>query len=80
MNPDANIIDITASDETPRGAARIANVVSRTFLAERARLDRQQTQRARQRLQTEADRLSAPRTARPPHNWPRCASASASSA
>jgi capsular polysaccharide biosynthesis protein len=34
--PEANIIDVTASDDTPGGAARIANVVSRTFLNVRA--------------------------------------------
>ncbi|HYI36654.1 MAG TPA: AAA family ATPase [Thermoleophilaceae bacterium] len=58
VTPEANIIDITASDDTPGGAARIANVVSRTFLQERTRQDRQQLQRARERLQAEADRLS----------------------
>lgn len=58
VTPEANIIDITASDDTPGGAARIANVVARTFLEERTRQDRQQLQRARERLQAEADRLA----------------------
>ena len=56
--PEANIIDLTATDDTPEGAARIANTVSRTFLSERTRVDRLQLQRARERLQTEADRLA----------------------
>lgn len=56
--PEANIIDLTATDDTARGAARIANVVSRTFIAERVDQDRAQLARARERLQAEADRLA----------------------
>lgn len=57
--PEANIIDLKATDDTPEGAAQIANTVSRTFLSERTRLDRLQLQRARARLQAEADRLAS---------------------
>jgi Mrp family chromosome partitioning ATPase/capsular polysaccharide biosynthesis protein len=59
VNPEANIITVTASDDTPAGAARIANAVTDTFLAQRANLERARIQRARAKLEDELGRLQA---------------------
>jgi Mrp family chromosome partitioning ATPase/capsular polysaccharide biosynthesis protein len=63
VDPTANIIDVKASDGDPRHAAAIANTVSRTFLAERAELERQNLARSRQRLQAQLDRIESTPTA-----------------
>ena len=63
VDPTANIIDVKASDGDPRHAADIANTVSRTFLAERAALERQNLARSRQRLQAQLDRIESTSTA-----------------
>ena len=62
VDPDAsqaNIIEVTASDEDAVQAARIANAVSTTFVAERADLERDRIANARARLQQEIDRLES---------------------
>lgn len=59
VNPEANIITIKASDDDPKGAAAIANSVSKTFLAERARVERERIARARQRLEDEITQLAS---------------------
>ena len=59
VDPTANIIDVKASDGDPEHAADIANTVSRTFLDERAALERQNLQRSRERLQAQLDRLES---------------------
>lgn len=53
VEQDANIINISATDEDPAQAARIANAVARSFLSERERLDREGIARARQQLEAE---------------------------
>jgi capsular exopolysaccharide synthesis family protein len=63
VDPEANIIDVSASDGNPRQAAAIANVVSRTFLQERAQLERDNLERARLRLQAQLDRIAGASTA-----------------
>jgi capsular polysaccharide biosynthesis protein/Mrp family chromosome partitioning ATPase len=57
VDPEADIVEVKASDENPRQAAAIANTVSRTFLRERARLETRRIARAREELQAELDRL-----------------------
>ncbi len=59
VDPTANIIDVNASDGDPEHAADIANTVSRTFLDERAELERQNLSRSRERLQAQLDRLES---------------------
>jgi tyrosine-protein kinase len=46
----ADVIDVTATDDTPRGAAAIANGVASTYLARQRRLDRERLQRERASL------------------------------
>jgi capsular polysaccharide biosynthesis protein len=53
VEPDASILDVTAGDSDPRRAARTADVVASTFLAQRARAQRQAAGRARARLTTQ---------------------------
>ncbi len=62
VDPDAsqaNIIEVTASDEDARQAADIANAVSDTFVTERVEIERDRIASARSRLQQEIDRLEA---------------------
>jgi capsular polysaccharide biosynthesis protein/Mrp family chromosome partitioning ATPase len=62
VDPDAsqaNIIEVTGSDEDAEQAARIANGVSETFVAERTELERDRIANARARLQEEIDRLES---------------------
>lgn len=62
VDPDAsqaNIIEVTASDEDAEQAAAIANAVSETFVSERAEVERDRIANARTRLQEEIDRLEA---------------------
>ena len=52
----ASILDVAATDRDPVQAARIANAVAMTFLAERERLEREVVVRARERLSRELQR------------------------
>ncbi len=51
VDPSANIISIAATDDTARGAARIADAVATTFLNEQRRTERRRLNRARATLQ-----------------------------
>jgi capsular exopolysaccharide synthesis family protein len=57
VDQDANIITVVVSDRDPNDAAKLANAVSRAFLAERADLDRERIARARRSLEQEIVRL-----------------------
>ncbi len=59
VDPDANIIRISAFDGTPEGAAAIANAVAATFLEEQAEAERQRLRDARASLEAELARLQA---------------------
>jgi tyrosine-protein kinase len=50
VDPTANIVNVTASDETARGAASIANAVATSFLAKENSVNRQRLRRARASL------------------------------
>ena len=50
VDPAANIINISATHETPRGAARIANAVATTFVNTERRAERRRLNRARATL------------------------------
>lgn len=50
VDPAANIINVVATDDTATGAARIANAVATTFLAEQRRAEQQRLERARATL------------------------------
>jgi polysaccharide biosynthesis transport protein len=55
----ANIIEVTASDEDAERAALIANTVSETFITERVEIEQDRIANARTRLQAEIDRLES---------------------
>jgi capsular exopolysaccharide synthesis family protein len=57
VDTDANVITLAATDSTPRGAARIANAVAATFLAEQRLIQRQQLARERASLLQALDKL-----------------------
>jgi capsular exopolysaccharide synthesis family protein len=59
VDPNANLIYVTGRDGDPEQAARIANAVASTFVAEQAAITRRQYERARADLQEELDRVSA---------------------
>ena len=59
VDPDANIIRISAFDGTPEGAAAIANAVAATFLEDQADAERQRVSDARAALEAELARLRA---------------------
>ena len=59
VDQDANVINITASDDTARGAAAIANGIAATFLAREHRAQQQQLRRARGVLEKELAALQA---------------------
>jgi capsular exopolysaccharide synthesis family protein len=59
VDQDANVINISATDDTARGAAAIANGVAATFLAREGRAQRRQVNRARALLQNELAQLQA---------------------
>jgi capsular exopolysaccharide synthesis family protein len=59
VDPNANLIYVTAHDRDARQSARIANAVSTTFVNEQADVKRRQFQQARADLQNELDRLQA---------------------
>jgi capsular exopolysaccharide synthesis family protein len=50
VDPRADIINIVATDDTARGAARIANTVATTFLAQQHRVEQRRLNRARATL------------------------------
>src|SRR5262249_31819671 len=56
-DPSANVITLTATDSTARGAARIANAVASTFLAEQRLVQQQQLTRERASLLQALDKL-----------------------
>jgi Mrp family chromosome partitioning ATPase/capsular polysaccharide biosynthesis protein len=53
VEDDANIINISGSDEDPETAARIANAVAGAFLSERERVERARLAQAREQLEQE---------------------------
>jgi len=59
VDPNANIIRISATDEDPQEAAAIANAVAETFLAEQRRAERDRLANARRALTQELERLRA---------------------
>ncbi len=61
VDPAANIINVVATDESAAGAARIANAVAISFLAEGRRVERLRLARARGTLQRALARLQGVR-------------------
>jgi tyrosine-protein kinase len=59
VDQDANVINITATDDTARGAAAIANGVAHTFLAREHRTQQQKLRKARRVLENELAALQA---------------------
>lgn len=59
VDPNANLIYVTAKDGDPTQAASIANAVATTFVSEQAAITRRQYEQARVELQNELDRLQA---------------------
>jgi tyrosine-protein kinase len=59
VDQDANVINITATDDTARGAAAIANGVAATFLAREHRTQQQKLRKARRVLENELAALQA---------------------
>src|ERR1700754_1817766 len=57
VDPNANLIYVTAKDASPQQAAEIANAVSSTFVTEQADIQRRNYERARADLQDELARL-----------------------
>jgi Mrp family chromosome partitioning ATPase/capsular polysaccharide biosynthesis protein len=57
VDPDANLISITATRDSPKGAARTANAVARTFVAVQAAVTRQQYALARRGLLDQLARI-----------------------
>jgi capsular exopolysaccharide synthesis family protein len=57
VDPTANIINVVATDDSAAGAARIANAVAVTFLAEQRRVERRRLSRARAALQAALEEL-----------------------
>lgn len=60
VDGEANIVDLTATDDTPVGAAAIANTVARTFLAADAAETQQRLAHARAQLLRALDRSQNP--------------------
>jgi Mrp family chromosome partitioning ATPase len=59
VDPEANLIDITARDGDPEGAAAIANAMARAFLGERQAAERRRIERTRTNLRRELERVRA---------------------
>jgi tyrosine-protein kinase len=59
VDQDANVINVTATDDTAGGAAAIANTVAATFLARERRAQQQELKRTRAVLQKELADLKA---------------------
>jgi capsular exopolysaccharide synthesis family protein len=57
VDPNANLIYVTAKDALPQHAADIANAVSSTFVTEQADIQRRNYERARADLQDELSRI-----------------------
>ena len=57
VDDDANIIDVSATDGDPAGAAAIANAVARQFLEMEATAERERFTRSREALQSALDRV-----------------------
>jgi capsular exopolysaccharide synthesis family protein len=57
VDPRAEIVNITATDDTAKGAARIANAVATTFLARQHLAEEQRLNRSRATLQRALDEL-----------------------
>jgi capsular exopolysaccharide synthesis family protein len=64
VDPDANIINVVATDDSAEGAAAIANAVTTEFLAKRRRAERQRLTRARANLLQALNRLRGSPAAR----------------
>jgi capsular exopolysaccharide synthesis family protein len=64
VDPEANIINVSATDDSAEGAAAIANAVSKEFLAKRRRAERQRLTRARANLLQALNRLRSSPAAR----------------
>jgi Mrp family chromosome partitioning ATPase/capsular polysaccharide biosynthesis protein len=64
VDPNANLIYVTAKDGDAEKSADIANSVARTFVSEQASIQRRQYQQARAELQDELARLEATGDAR----------------
>jgi capsular polysaccharide biosynthesis protein/Mrp family chromosome partitioning ATPase len=58
LDPNANIITVTASDSTAASAADIANAVSKAFLDNQATADKASLRRAQDALQSQIDAIS----------------------
>jgi Mrp family chromosome partitioning ATPase/capsular polysaccharide biosynthesis protein len=58
VDPNANLIYVTAKDRSPRRAAAIANAVAATFVAEQADIERRQYTRGIADLQEELGRVA----------------------
>jgi len=61
VDPTANIINVVATEKSARGAARIANVVARTFLTAQRRTERRRLNRARTTLHSALGELQGKR-------------------
>jgi len=57
VDPQANILNVVATDDSARGSAQIANAVATEFLAKRRRAERQRLVRARASLLQALNRL-----------------------
>jgi capsular exopolysaccharide synthesis family protein len=57
VDPNANLVYVTAKDASPRKAASIANAVANTFVTEQADITRRQYEGARADLQAELSRI-----------------------
>lgn len=64
VDPEANIINVSATDDSAEGAAAIANAVATEFLAKRRRAERQRLARARANLIQALNRLRTSPAAR----------------
>jgi Mrp family chromosome partitioning ATPase len=62
VDPNANLIYVTAKDAGATRAAQIANAVASTFVAEQANIERRQFERARADLQDELARVQGQAT------------------
>jgi capsular exopolysaccharide synthesis family protein len=61
VDPNANIINVVATDDTARGAAAVANAVATTFLATERRAERRRLNRARATLNRDLAELEGRR-------------------
>lgn len=59
VDPEANVINLVATDSDASGAAKVANTVALTFLEKRTEAERQRLRRERANLLSELSRLRA---------------------